>query len=94
MLEPYSQQRNVYYVVVAPDNDYVLSHVKKYFQELSCMYEQCRLGTHQPFSSKLRDGIMRIGRGMAQKVSEEPVSEWFKLIGKLRAWYPLVVLLV
>ncbi|ELU05357.1 hypothetical protein CAPTEDRAFT_103103 [Capitella teleta] len=81
MLEPFSHKRNVVYVVVAPDNDFLLEHVKRYFSELSAMYEQCRLGKHQPFTHRLRDGIMRIGKNAASKVSDEPVADWFKLIG-------------
>lgn len=83
MLEPFSHKRNVVYVVVAPDNDFLLEHVKRYFSELSAMYEQCRLGKHQPFTHRLRDGIMRIGKNAASKVSDEPVADWFKLIGEL-----------
>ena len=39
LLEPYSQQRNVAYVVVAPDNEFILSHVRTFFKELSSIYE-------------------------------------------------------
>lgn len=39
LLEPYSYSRDVAYVVVAPDNDYVLSSVRNFFRELSSTYE-------------------------------------------------------
>lgn len=39
LLEPYSQQRNVAYVVVAPDNEFILNHVRTFFKELSSIYE-------------------------------------------------------
>ena len=83
LLEPYSRPRDVVYLVVAPENDFVLGHVKSYFKELSCMYEQCRMGKHQVFTTKLRDGIMRIGKNNASIVHDEPTSEWFKLIGEI-----------
>jgi mediator of RNA polymerase II transcription subunit 13 len=82
MLEPFSRKRNVVYVVVAPDNEFLLEHVRRFFGELSSMYEQCRLGRHQPFTHSLRDGILRIGKNAANKVIDEPVTEWFKLIGE------------
>lgn len=39
LLEPYSYSRDVAYVVVAPDNDYILSSVRNFFRELSSTYE-------------------------------------------------------
>lgn len=69
-------------MVVAPDNDYVLSNVKTFFKGLSTVYELCKLGRHSPIKV-LRDGIMRVGRTAATKLSDQPVSDWFRLIGKL-----------
>lgn len=43
LLEPYSQQRNVAYVVVAPDNEFILNHVRTFFKELSSIYEVSNL---------------------------------------------------
>ena len=39
MLEPYSCQRDVAYIVVAPENDLVLNNVKLFFKEFSAVYE-------------------------------------------------------
>lgn len=39
--------------------------------------QMCRLGQHKPICKVLRDGIMRVGRTVAQKLTEELVSEWF-----------------
>ena len=39
LLEPYSQQRNIAYVVVSPDNEFILSRVRAFFKELSSIYE-------------------------------------------------------
>ena len=82
MLEPHGRARNIAYVVVAPENDYVLQCTKAFFKELTTMYELCRLGRHRPISKVLRDGIMRVGKTAATKLSEEPVDDWFKLIGE------------
>lgn len=81
LLEPYGQSHDVLYVVLAPENDYLLSQASTFFQQLSVSYEQCRLGRHRPISDKLRDGIMRVGRSNASKVSDEPLDDWFRDIG-------------
>lgn len=39
LLEPYSYSRDIAYIVVAPDNDYVLQRVRNFFKELSSTYE-------------------------------------------------------
>ncbi|GFR23142.1 mediator of RNA polymerase II transcription subunit 13 [Trichonephila clavata] len=80
-LEPHSLPRDIAYIVVAPENDVVLSSVKSFFRELSCTYEAHNLGKHRPITKVLRDGIMRVGKTAASKVAEEPVSEWFNSIG-------------
>ncbi len=82
LLEPFSRPRDVAYIVVAPDNDYLLTQIKHFFKELSTVYELCRLGKHQPVAKVLRDGIMRVGRTQAAKVSDQHVDDWFTLIGK------------
>ncbi|ROT72136.1 Mediator of RNA polymerase II transcription subunit 13 [Penaeus vannamei] len=81
LLEPYSQQRNVAYVVVAPDNEFILNHVRTFFKELSSIYELCKLGRHAPIQRVLRNGIMRISKTAASKVANEPLEEWFSLLG-------------
>ncbi|CAL1281519.1 unnamed protein product [Larinioides sclopetarius] len=80
-LEPSSLPRDVAYIVVAPENDAVLSSLKSFFRELSCTYESLNLGKHRPITKVLRDGIMRVGKTAASKVAEEPVSDWFNTIG-------------
>lgn len=57
MLEPYSYTRDVAYIVITPDNDYVVDEAKTFFKELSTMYEMCKLGRHCPI--KGCDGILR-----------------------------------
>ena len=80
MLEPFGRPRDVLYIVIAPDNDYILGNIRPFFQEMSRVYEQCRLGRHRTLT-KLRDGVMRVGKQTGQRVMEETVNDWFKLIG-------------
>uniref|UniRef100_A0AAR5PM40 Mediator of RNA polymerase II transcription subunit 13 n=1 Tax=Dendroctonus ponderosae TaxID=77166 RepID=A0AAR5PM40_DENPD len=81
MLEPYSYSRDVAYVVVAPDNEAILPRVKTFFKELSASYEICKLGRHSPITKVLRDGILRVGKTAKMKIGNEPVEEWFNLLG-------------
>ncbi|KAI5718842.1 hypothetical protein M8J76_000994 [Diaphorina citri] len=81
LLEPYSYSRDVAYIVVAPDSEYILTRTRQYFKELSSAYEVCRLGRHCPITKVLRDGILRVGKTAALKLAKEPVDEWFSLLG-------------
>ncbi|XP_022241525.1 mediator of RNA polymerase II transcription subunit 13-like isoform X2 [Limulus polyphemus] len=81
LLEPYSLPKDVAYIVVAPDNEFILSRVRNFFRELSSIYELCKLGRHSPITKVLRDGIMRVGKSAAKKLADEPVDEWFNMIG-------------
>ena len=84
LVEPCHRPHDVLYIVLAPENEYILSQASAFFQQLSVTYEQCRLGRHRPLSDKLRDSIMRVGRVNAQKVADEPLDDWFHNIGTLR----------
>lgn len=44
--EPYATAKPVTYYVVCPRIDSLLSATADYLQQLSCVYEACRLGTH------------------------------------------------
>jgi hypothetical protein len=83
LLEPYGDRRNVWYVVVAPDSESVLSRLIAFFKDLTTAYETSHLGRHQPISTKLRDGILRVGAKSAAKVASETVDTWFTAIGEL-----------
>lgn len=69
MLEPYSYTRDVAYIVVAPDNDFIVEEAKQFFKELSTMYETCRLGRHCPI--KGCDGVLRSGKNTAEVIHDE-----------------------
>lgn len=80
-LEPWGSQRDVAYIVVAPDNDNLLSEVKTFFKKLSNTYELLRMGRHSPITKVLRDGIMKVGTKLAGKLEEVESDEWFNAIG-------------
>lgn len=50
-------------------------------QELSTAYEICKLGRHSPITKVLRDGILRVGKAAKTNIGNEPVEEWFSLLG-------------
>lgn len=82
LLEPYGKTRDVAYVVVCPDNEYIFRNVKFFFKELSTVYELCRLGRHSPITKVLRDGILKVGKAASQKYAEESIEGWFNYIGE------------
>lgn len=67
LLEPYSHPRDIAYIVVSPDNNFITSRVKTFFKELSTTYEMCRLGRHQPI--KGWEGILRVGKSIVKQES-------------------------
>lgn len=58
-LEPYGQPKDVVYLAVVPDNQFILQKSCAFFRELSKVYEGLRLGRHCPITRVLKDGIMR-----------------------------------
>lgn len=69
--------------MVVPDSDGLVKSCKKFFQELSLVFEQCQLGKHMPYQA-LPDGIFRVGKKLAASVNEKPMSDWFKKLGTSR----------
>ncbi|KAK3084678.1 hypothetical protein FSP39_017312 [Pinctada imbricata] len=81
-LEPYGKPRDIAYVVLAPDNEHIINAIIVFFKELSTMYELNHMGRHSPVSKKLRDGIMRVGKKLAESVkNDDQLDPWFKQIG-------------
>ena len=78
-LEPYSKGKDVAYVCVVPDNDYICSMTKVYFRELSTHYELCRLGLHRPLLKAFPDqGLLRISPRATDSSTPLPaVDQWF-----------------
>lgn len=80
MLKPYGGERNVSYIVLAPDNEFIAKVCKKFFSELSQVYETCHMGKHSPLPT-LPDGILRIGKRLSSEVNDKSTSDWFNRIG-------------
>uniref|UniRef100_A0A8B9J9X9 Mediator of RNA polymerase II transcription subunit 13 n=1 Tax=Astyanax mexicanus TaxID=7994 RepID=A0A8B9J9X9_ASTMX len=76
LLEPYGGQRDVAYLVLCPNNDPIINGARAFFQELSAVYESCRLGKHRPLGRVSRDGIVPVGVDEAEKLEEDLVDEW------------------
>ncbi|XP_072227786.1 mediator of RNA polymerase II transcription subunit 13-like isoform X2 [Leuresthes tenuis] len=77
LLEPYGGQRDVAYVVVCPNSPSLLEAGRAFFQELSAVYETCRLGKHRPLAKVSRDGLVRVGEEVEpEKLEELDVDQW------------------
>uniref|UniRef100_A0AAQ6AEF1 Mediator of RNA polymerase II transcription subunit 13 n=1 Tax=Amphiprion ocellaris TaxID=80972 RepID=A0AAQ6AEF1_AMPOC len=77
LLEPYGGQRDVAYVVVCPNSPSLLAAARAFFQELSAVYETCRLGKHRPLAKVSRDGLVRVGAEVEpEKLEELDVDQW------------------
>ncbi|KAM3874587.1 mediator of RNA polymerase II transcription subunit 13-like [Diretmus argenteus] len=79
LLEPYGGQRDVAYLVLCPNSPSLLAGAKAFFQELSAVYETCRLGKHRPLAKVSRDGLVSVGGGAETDGLEEQeqVDQWF-----------------
>ncbi|XP_026154135.1 mediator of RNA polymerase II transcription subunit 13-like isoform X2 [Mastacembelus armatus] len=77
LLEPYGGQRDVAYIVLCPNSPSLLAAAQTFFQELSAVYETCRLGKHCPLAKVSRDGLVRVGEEVeAEKMDELDVDQW------------------
>ncbi|XP_042251729.1 mediator of RNA polymerase II transcription subunit 13-like isoform X2 [Thunnus albacares] len=77
LLEPYGGQRDVAYLVLCPNSPSLLAAARAFFQELSAVYETCRLGKHRPLAKVSRDGIVRVGEEVEpEKLEELDVDQW------------------
>ncbi|XP_063359900.1 mediator of RNA polymerase II transcription subunit 13 [Cydia amplana] len=74
-LEPYSYSRDVAYVVLAADGEFLTDPIKTFFRELSTAYESCRLGRHQPINRIARDGLIRTAPSDRDQLAEEWTGE-------------------
>ncbi|XP_057674816.1 mediator of RNA polymerase II transcription subunit 13-like isoform X1 [Corythoichthys intestinalis] len=77
LLEPYGGQRDVAYVVLCPNSTPLLAAARSFFQELSAVYETCRLGKHRPLAKVSLDGIIRVGEEMeSERLEESDIDQW------------------
>ncbi|XP_045064023.1 mediator of RNA polymerase II transcription subunit 13-like isoform X2 [Coregonus clupeaformis] len=87
LLEPYGGQRDVAFLVLCPNSDTLLAGAQVFFQELSAVYETCRLGKHRPLAKVSKDGLVRVGavdtetetekEKEKERQEEEQVGQWF-----------------
>ncbi|CAB1318551.1 unnamed protein product, partial [Coregonus sp. 'balchen'] len=89
LLEPYGGQRDVAFLVLCPNSETLLAGAQAFFQELSAVYETCRLGKHRPLAKVSRDGLVRVGavdtetesetekEKEKERQEEEQVDQWF-----------------
>ncbi|XP_034047334.1 mediator of RNA polymerase II transcription subunit 13-like isoform X2 [Thalassophryne amazonica] len=77
LLEPYGGQRDATYLVLCPNSPSLLAAARTFFQDLSAVYETCRLGKHRPLAKVSRDGLMRVGEGVeSDRLEELEVDQW------------------
>ncbi|KAK7895638.1 hypothetical protein WMY93_020963 [Mugilogobius chulae] len=77
LLEPYGGQRDVAFVVLCPNSSPLLSAARTFFQELSTVYETCRLGKHRPLAKVSKDGIVQVGEEVkTEELEELEVGQW------------------
>ena len=77
-LEPYSKRKDINYICVVPDNDFICSMTKTYFRELSTYYELCRLGSHRPLLKPFSDqGLLRISQQNNDSIQLPNIDQWF-----------------
>ncbi|CAL8319983.1 unnamed protein product [Lota lota] len=78
LLEPYGGPSDVAYLVLCPDSPLMLAGARAFFQELSAVYETCRLGKHRPLSRVSRTGIVRVGEeGERAGLEDQQPDQWF-----------------
>lgn len=83
LLEPFSSSRDIAYIALVPDQEFICKCAKMFFKELTSVYESCNLGRHVPMAKSMRNGILRIGQKYANKVESEQVDGWFSDISEL-----------
>lgn len=78
-LEPYSKRKDIGYICLVPDNDYICSSTKTYMRELSAHYELNRLGSHRPLLKAFPDhGLLRIAsKTNVESTSLPTIDPWF-----------------
>ncbi len=52
-----------------------------WFCHFHFILQLCRLGKHVPYCKMVRDGILRVGKMAANKLSNGESERWFDLIG-------------
>lgn len=75
LLEPYAACRNMFYLVITPDNQPILGNVNQFFKELSNTYELMKLGKHIPIG----EGIITTSTVNSESSNGED-DAWFSML--------------
>ncbi|XP_030624819.1 mediator of RNA polymerase II transcription subunit 13-like isoform X2 [Chanos chanos] len=75
LLEPYGGQRDIAFLVLCPSSDTLLAGARTFFQELSAVYEACRLGKHRPLARVSRDGLVHVDSAEPEEQEEDVVVD-------------------
>ncbi|XP_050333363.1 mediator of RNA polymerase II transcription subunit 13 [Bactrocera neohumeralis] len=80
LLEPYAYARDIVYLVVCPETDFVVQNTRTYFRELSSTYEMCKLGRHTPIRGW--DGLLTVGpRSPTDNTpNSTPLDDWLRTL--------------
>ncbi|XP_054732383.1 mediator of RNA polymerase II transcription subunit 13 [Anastrepha obliqua] len=80
LLEPYSYARDIVYLVVCPETDFVVDNTRVYFRELGSTYEMCKLGRHTPIRGW--DGLLTVGPRTPtdNSPSSTPLDDWLRTL--------------
>ena len=73
-MEPWAPPRDVAYIVLAPDNDNLLTEVNTFFKVLSNGYESLKLGRHASGAKTLRDGVLKVTTIAAGVLSQHIIA--------------------
>uniref|UniRef100_A0A673H6H5 Mediator of RNA polymerase II transcription subunit 13 n=1 Tax=Sinocyclocheilus rhinocerous TaxID=307959 RepID=A0A673H6H5_9TELE len=76
LLDPYSSQRDIGYMVVCPDNEALLNGARTFFRDLTAVYESCRLGQHRPIAKSHTDGIVTVSDTGSKALTDQTLTDW------------------
>lgn len=77
LLEPYAPAHNIYYLVIAPNNENYLSHVRVYLEELSNTYDLMKLGKHEAINKGLITADIELD---SASTDSSNVDGWFSAL--------------
>ncbi|CAK9296009.1 unnamed protein product [Gordionus sp. m RMFG-2023] len=101
--EPFSLPKEVNFIVVVPDNATLCQITKRFFENLSCSFELCKMGKHTPltpFNKSKDDYFLRVGQNFQLKTASmrdmsylSLFPDWINSLGsqdvmeKIRCYY-------
>ncbi|KAI3383257.1 hypothetical protein SNEBB_003817 [Seison nebaliae] len=73
--EPYMNKSNLIYAVIAPDNNHVITCAKSFFKELSEVYSNLCLGSHEPAFDNFSLFSYKYPESICDEQTENPNDE-------------------